>query len=334
MSVEPDRSARGAERRNAAGGALLASWLSRHAMEAVLVVLCVALALRAPGFLTPENLLNVLRAASLQGIIAFGMTLVIIVGEIDLSVGAMAAFSGCLVAYLTARGVPLPVGIPSVMALGGAVGAFTGWMRGKFQVPTFITTLALFTALRGGALMVTGGFPLTPFPEWFSYLGGGSVAGVPFPSVVLVVTFVAVWLLTTRTRFGRHLYAVGSNPAAARLAGINVAQVRTAVLALTAALAATSGILNSARIMSGTPTVAQQWELDVIAAVIIGGTSLAGGSGTVRGTLVGILFIGVIGNGMTLLNIPAYVQYIVRGTLIFGAVLLNRAQHSAAVRGY
>jgi ribose/xylose/arabinose/galactoside ABC-type transport system permease subunit len=302
-------------------------------MEGVLLLLCVFLAFRAPNFLTVDNLLNVLRAVSLQGLIAFGMTMVIIVGEIDLSVGKMAAFSGCLLAYLTARGVPIPVGIFLTTGIGALTGAFTGMMRGRFQVPSFITTLALFTGLRGAALMVTGGFPITPFPEWFSFLGGGEVQGVPFPTLVLLVGFGLSWLLMTRTRFGRALYAVGSNPAAARLAGINVGAVKTGVLSLTGALAAISGMMLSARIMSGTPTVAEGWELDVIAAVIIGGTSLTGGAGTVWGTLVGIIFIGVIGNGMTLLNIPVYTQYVVRGLLIFGAVLLNRAQHAQTARG-
>jgi ribose/xylose/arabinose/galactoside ABC-type transport system permease subunit len=174
--------------------------------------------------------------------------------------------------------------------------------------------------------MLTGGFPVTSFPEWYGFPGGGRVLGVPFPALALAGTFVSIHVLMSRTRFGRAVYAVGSNPAAARLAGISVGGVKIVVLATTGALAAVSGIMLSARIMSGTPTVAQGWELDVIAAVIIGGTSLAGGSGTVWGTLVGMVFIGVVANGMTLMDIPIYTQYVVRGVLIFGAVLLNRAQ--------
>lgn len=300
--------------------------LGRLRMEIILVVLCAVLAHQVPVFLTPQNLFNVLRSISMQAIIAFGMTLVIIVREIDLSVGAHAAFSGCLIAWLTARGVPIPVGAAATLVSGGLIGTFTGLMRSRAAVPTFITTLALLTGLRGAALMITGGFPITPFPEWYSFLGGGYVWGIPFPAFLLVVVFVALHGLMQYTRFGRAVYAVGSNPEAARLSGIDPGRVQTIVLALTGVLAALGGILLSARINSGTPTTAQGWELDVIAGVIIGGTSLSGGQGSIWGTLVGMMFIGVIGNGMTLLGVPEYPQYLVRGFLIFLAVLLNRMQ--------
>ncbi len=295
-------------------------------MEFILLVLCIALAIKAPNFLTSDNLLSVLRSISMQGLIAFGMTLVIILREIDLSVGMNVAFSGCLIAWLTRRGVPIPIGGVLTLMVGSLLGVFVGVMRSRYLVPSFITTLALMTGLKGGALMITGGFPLTPFPQWYSFLGGGYVLGVPFPALVLIVAFVVLHLLMNNTAFGRAAYAAGGNPEAARLSGINVSRVRTSALALTGALAALSGIMLSARIMSGTPTVAQGWELDIIAAVIIGGTSLAGGVGTVWGTLVGIVFIGVIINGMTLLDVPVFMRYVVQGLLIFAAVLLNRAQ--------
>lgn len=295
-------------------------------MEIILIVLCIVLTFTAPHFFTPENLLNVLRSISMQALIAFGMTLVIIVGEIDLSVGAVVAFAGCLIASLTQRGLPIPLGAAITLLTGFGLGLFTGIMRTRYAVPSFITTLALFTGLKGGALMLTGGFPLTPFPQWYAFFGGGDVAGIPFPTLALLVTFLAIHVLTRYTTLGRSIYAVGGNVEAARLSGINVSRVRIAALAITGTLAAFSGILLSARIMSGTPTVAQGWELDIIAAVIIGGTSLSGGRGTVWGTLVGIVFIGVIINGMTLLDVPIYTQYVVRGLLIFAAVLLNRVQ--------
>ena len=306
--------------------AKLRGLLSRRVMECILLVLCIVLSFRAPHFLTAENLLNVLRSISMQALIAFGMTLVIIVGEIDLSVGAVAAFSGCLIAYLTLRGLPIPAGIVVTLLAGGTLGSFTGLMRTRFAVPSFITTLALFTGLKGGALMLTGGFPLTPFPAWYEFLGGGYVLGIPFPTLVLLVAFIGIHVLTRYTKLGRAIYAVGGNREAARLSGIRVSHVRIWTLAITGALAALSGIMLSARIMSGTPTVAHGWELDVIASVIIGGTSLSGGVGTVWGTLVGIVFIGVIINGMTLLDIPIFTQYVVRGLLIFAAVLINRLQ--------
>jgi ribose/xylose/arabinose/galactoside ABC-type transport system permease subunit len=295
-------------------------------MEYILIALCIALALRAPNFFTTDNLLTVLRSVSMQGLIAFGMTLVIIVGEIDLSVGAAASFSGCLIAWLTQRGVPIPLGALLTVASGYLMGAFTGLMRSRFLVPSFITTLALLTGLKGAALMLTGGFSITSFPPWYSFLSSGYVGGVPFPTIVLLGAFILFHLLMNSTAFGRKVYAVGGNPEAARLSGINVALVRTQALAITGALAAISGIMLSARINSGTPDAAQGWELDIIAAVIIGGTSLSGGVGTIWGTLIGVLFTGVIANGMILLGIPIYTQYVVKGLLIFAAVLLNRAR--------
>jgi ribose/xylose/arabinose/galactoside ABC-type transport system permease subunit len=300
--------------------------LAKGIMEIILVVLCIVLGFTAPHFFTAENLLNVLRAISMQALIAFGMTLVIIVGEIDLSVGAAVAFAGCLIAALTQRGLPIPLGIGVTLLVGCGLGAFTGIMRTRYAVPSFITTLALFTGLKGGALMLTGGFPITPFPLWYAFLGSGYVLGIPFPTLVLGITFLAIHGLTRYTALGRAIYAVGGNVEAARLSGLNVAMVRIWTLAITGTLAALSGIMLSARIMSGTPTVAQGWELDIIAAVIIGGTSFTGGVGTVWGTLIGIVFIGVILNGMTMLEVPIYTQYVVRGLLIFAAVLINRVQ--------
>jgi ribose/xylose/arabinose/galactoside ABC-type transport system permease subunit len=302
------------------------AWPALFRMEFLLLALCVALAFKTPHFLTIENLLAVLRSISMQGLIAFGMTLVIIVGEIDLSVGAAVSFAGCLIAWLTQRGLPIPVGAGLTLAAGGLLGAFTGLMRARYLVPSFITTLALLTGLKGAALTLTGGFPITGFPPWYAFLGSGYVAGIPFPTLMLLLAFLFFQVLTTRTTFGRAVYAVGGNPEAARLAGINVARVRALCLATTGLLSALSGILLSAKIASGTPDAAAGWELDIIAAVIIGGTSLSGGRGTVWGTLIGVLFIGVIANGMTLLDIPAYTQYIARGLLIFAAVLLNQAQ--------
>lgn len=304
--------------------------LGQLVMEIVLVVLCIALAFTAPNFFTVSNLLNILQSESMKGIIAFGMTMVIIAGEIDLSVASMVALSGCLVAFLTKSGVPIGIGVVLTLALGGAVGSFTGWLRSKFRVPSFITTLALLTGLSGAALMLTGGFALTPFPDWYNFLGGGVVFGIPFPALVFLLTFGVVHVLMNHTAFGRSVYAVGGNAEAARLSGINVSNVRVAVLAITSMLAALAGVMLSSRMLAGDPTVAKGWELDVIAAVIVGGTSLSGGSGRVWGTFIGVIFIGVIVNGMTLLNVPVYGQYIVRGFLILAAVMLSQLNQKTA----
>lgn len=301
-------------------------WLARSIMDVVLLAICVVLAFTAPNFLSVDNLLNILRAVSMLGLIAFGMTMVIIAKEIDLSVGSAVALSACIVARLIEAGVPIPLAMLLTIVAGFCLGVFTGFMRVQFEVPSFITTLALFTAERGMALMITGGFPIPITAEWYNFFGGGYVLGVPFPAIIFLIAFGAVYFLMKYTVFGGAVYAVGGNDEAARLSGINVGLVRILVFAITGALAAASGILMSSRIMSGSPTLAQGLELDVIAAVIIGGTSFTGGIGTVRGTLIGILFIGVIQNGMTLLNLDIYFQYIVRGGLILAAVLVNRLQ--------
>jgi ribose/xylose/arabinose/galactoside ABC-type transport system permease subunit len=295
-------------------------------LEIVLIVICVVLAVISPDFLTIGNLLNVLRSVSEIGVIAFGMTMVIIAGEIDLSVGSAVAFAGCLTAYLVQSGVPVPLAIVVALALGFGIGSFTGAIRARYNVPSFITSLALLTGLRGAALKITGGFSLTPFPEWYNFLGSGYILGIPFPAVIFVTTFAVVFFLMNYTTFGRSVYAVGGNAEAARLCAINVSRVRIMVLGITGVLAALSGIMLSSRMLSGNPTVGYGWELDVIAAVIVGGTSLTGGTGRVWGTLIGVIFIGVIVNGMRLLDVHEDGQLIARGVIIVLAVLLGRLQ--------
>jgi ribose/xylose/arabinose/galactoside ABC-type transport system permease subunit len=320
----------------------LQSLLGSGILEVILVLLCIFLAFTASGFLTADNLLNVLRNVSMQGVIAFGMTMVIISGEIDLSVGSAVAFTGCLTAFLTSKltgewlalPAPLAIAISIVITLfvGFLIGAFTGFMRNRYRVPSFITTLALMTGLSGAAELITNGFPLTPFPNWYNFIGGGYVLGIPFPAVLFLLTFAILQFLMNYTSFGRSVYAVGGNTEAARLSGINVKRVKTMVLGITAFLAALSGVMVSSEIMSGTATTAKGWELDVIAAVIIGGTSLMGGVGRIWGTMIGVVFLGVIMNGMTLLNVSEYWQHVVRGAIILVAVLLNLLQKGKGAR--
>ena len=303
-----------------------------YILEAILVLLCVILAFAAPGFATMNNVLNVLRNTSMQGIIALGMTIVIISGEIDLSVGSAVAFAGSLTAVLTKKIVATGLAVPAAIAiailttlvLGFALGVFSGVIRNKFKVPTFIITLATMTALSGFSMIITKGFPVSPFPEWFNFIGGGYLFGIPFPAIVFLLIFLLMLFLIRNTTFGRAVYAVGGNEEAARLSGISVFFTKTMALGLTSMLAALSGVMVAAQIMSGTPTTAKGWELDVISAVIIGGASLAGGVGKIGGTFIGVLFLGVLINGMTLLNINQFWQYVVRGALILGAVLLNQ----------
>ncbi len=314
----------------AAGRSDVIEWLKRHPMEMILIVLYVALVALAPNFFTLENQLNVLRNATLQGIIAFGMTMVIVSGEIDLSVGSGAAFAGCVVALVVRRlsdmtgdVVAVLLGcIFAIIALAAAA-LLSGLLRQYTRVPTFITSLALLTGLFGAANLLTGGFPITPFPDWYGFLGSGYLLGIPFPVYIFVVIFLASHFLMKNTTFGRAIYAVGGNAEAARLSGIGIWRVKTMALIITSVLTALSGILVSSETMAGNASAARGWELDVISAVIIGGTSLFGGRGQIWGTLIGVLFLGIVINGMTLMNVSEYWQYVVRALLILGAVLLN-----------
>lgn len=300
------------------------AWRRLLALEALLVVTCVILSLAAPRFLSVENLLNVLRSVAEIGIIAFGMTMVIIAGEIDLSVGSTVAFTGCLAAILVAAGLPVPLALVLTLAAGAGIGATIGMLRVLAGVPSFIASLAMLTVLRGAALKMTGGYPVTPFPGWYSHLGSGRILGLPLPGLVFALVFLACLVVMEHTAFGRSVHAVGCNAEAARLSGIAVPRVKVIVLATTGLFAAASGIMLSARILSGNATVAVGWELDVIAAVIVGGTSLAGGAGSMRGTLVGVVFIGVLVNGMRLLDVHEDGQLVARGAIVLLAVIGSR----------
>ncbi len=307
-------------------------WLRSGMLEIILLALCVFLAFKADGFLTTRNLLGILRNVSMPGVIALGMTMVIIAGEIDLSVGSAVALSGCLAAWIiqflaVRNGMAIPVAVAIAMiaslAVGFGIGCISGLLRVRFRVPTFISTLAWLTVLRGAAELITNGFPITPFPQWYNFLGGGHVGIIPFPAIIFLAVFAVIQVLMSFTSFGRALYAVGGNAEAARLSGISVGRVKILVMGIVAFLAALSGLLQSSQIMSGSAGTAVGWELDVISAVIIGGASLMGGAGRVWSTLVGVIFLGVLVNGMTLMNVSEYWQHVVRGGLILTAVLIN-----------
>jgi sugar transport system permease protein len=300
-------------------------------LEIILLIICIFLAKTAPGFLSKSNLLGILSNISVEGVVALGMTIVIISGEIDLSVGSAAAWSACSMAWMVQAfdnhhmNMVLAIALAGSIAVGvGAlIGALTGWLRMRFRVPTFITTLAWFAILRSAAKILTGNFPISPFPDWFSFLGSGFVLGVPFPAILFLLTFAVVHFLMNHTPFGRAVYAVGGNAEAARLSGIRVTGIKILAMATVAALAAFGGIMQASKIQAGSPDSCMGMELDVIAAVIIGGTSLTGGAGKVWGTLVGLVFLGVLANGMTLRNDDTNWQGIATGVLILVAVLLN-----------
>ena len=292
-----------------------------------LAALFLALTLLAPHFLTADNLLNVLRQVAFVGIIAFGMTLVIIGGEVDISVGSAVALSSALLGALHVQaGWPLPLAVLICVLEGIVVGLFAGFLRARFNVPSFIATLALYSTLRGVAFMITNAFPISIPDQGFQFWGNGYLAGVPVPAILMLLAFAGFWFISERTVFGRSVYAVGGNADAARLSGIGVFRIRVTLFGITGGLAALSGVLLSARLASGTASVGVGWEFDVISAVIIGGTSLYGGSGSMLGTLMGVLFIGLLANGMTLMGVNSYAQDAVRGAIVLGAVLVSILQ--------
>jgi ribose/xylose/arabinose/galactoside ABC-type transport system permease subunit len=289
-----------------------------------LLLLGAILAFVAPNFLTRSNIVNVLRQMSMIAIIAVGMTMVITAAEIDLSVGSLVAFSGIILATLAISwGLPIWLALILTIALGAAIGAFIGLIRVTFGIPSFIITLGLLTALRSGAFVISDGFPISPFPASFRWLGAGFIGPVPVPVILMVIAYVVGYLALNHTAWGRAVFAVGGNEEASRLSGINTKWIKVSVFMVTSALAALSASILASRLDSGTPTVAQGWELDVIAAVIIGGTSLFGGSGNMIGTFLGALFVAVLGNGMVLMGVSPYVQGVVSGTVILLAVLAS-----------
>ena len=285
-------------------------------------------ALLSPYFFTPDNLLNVTLQASITAIIAAGMTFVILTGGIDLSVGSLVAFAGIVATSTIKAGLPpgaaVIAGILAGWAVGALSGAFAGFFITRFNIAPFIVTLATMTIWRGAAFVWTDGRPVWELPEAFAFLGTGRILAVPVPSIIMVVTFIVSHIVLTRTRFGRHVYAVGGNAEAARLAGIRTAGVLRKVYILSGSLAALSGILLASRMNSGQPNAGVAYELDVIAAVVVGGTSLAGGTGSIVGTFIGAMLIAVLRNGLNLLNVNSYVQQVIVGAVILLAVMLDR----------
>jgi ribose/xylose/arabinose/galactoside ABC-type transport system permease subunit len=303
---------------------------------AAFFLLCAVLSVTAPYFLTVRNITNVLQQVSFLGIIALGMTLVIVAGEIDISVGsAMALYSallGCLSYY---QHWPLWIAVLVVLALGAVIGVCAGYVRARFNIPSFIITLALLSALSGFGLWLTNASPIPISDAMFRNLGTGrlfDLAVLPIPLVVFLTLFVVFWFISTRTTFGRSVYAVGGNPEAARVSGISLTRVRVLIFAGTGFLAAVSAVLYSSLIQSGNGQLGQGAEFQVIAAVIVGGTSLYGGRGSMVGTLIGVLFIGVLDNGMVLLNVNQYAQQVAHGFIILIAVLGSEGLRGGAWR--
>ncbi len=296
-------------------------------------ILVIALSFANKYFLTQSNISNVLLQTSINGVLAFGMTFVIITRGIDLSVGSVLALAGIVAASFATTssiaavaGGPYPVFVALAVGIliGVAAGAILGVIVARFAVPSFVATLGMLSAARGLTLIYAGGRPVPALTPQFRWIGNGDLFGIPAPVIIFGVVFLLSWFVLSRTRFGRYVYAVGGNPRAAKTSGINVTRIRFAVYVICGALAGLAGMLLAARTGSALTQAGIGYELDAIAAVVIGGVSLSGGVGRVTGTLIGALIIGVMNNGLDLMGIESYYQQVLKGMLIVGAVMLDQ----------
>jgi len=300
-------------------------YIRKFGMLAAFLLICLLLSLATPNFFSLQNMTIVLRQVSINGILAIGVTFVIITGGIDLSLGSVVALAG-VVAALFAHPEEYPLMVPIALALmvGAGIGGLNGLVITKGRVASFIVTLGMMTIARGLALVFSDGRPVTNLSDSFNAIGGGNLAGIPIPILIFALVIVLAILLLNHTRIGRYMYAVGGNEKAAYASGVRVDRVKMVAYVVCSGLAALAGIVLASRINTGQPNAGVAYELDAIAAVVIGGTSLSGGIGSIGGTVLGVLLIGVINNGLDLLNISSYYQQIIKGVIIIAAVLIDR----------
>lgn len=300
-----------------------------------LLIMVLAMTFLSENFATSDNLFNVMRQVSVNLCISIGMTLVILTGGIDLSVGSILALSGAVAAGLMKSGIVMQgqnifVGftfwgcILVAILIGGLLGAFNGLMITRFKLPPFVATLGMLTIARGLTMLYTNGFPITGLGKSFSYLGTGWFAGVPMPVWVALIVVLVFAFYMKKTRTGRYIFAIGGNEKASLLSGIKVSKVLLLVYTMAGVLSAIAGLLVTARLDSAQPNAGGGYELDAIAAVVIGGTSMSGGKGSIAGTVVGALIIGVLNNGLVLLNVSPFWQQVIKGFVIIGAVVLDK----------
>ncbi|PKF50460.1 ribose ABC transporter permease [Enterovibrio nigricans] len=313
---------------NAEGKKLFSkAWLIEQKSLIALLVLIVVVSFLNPNFFTVDNILNILRQTSINAIIAVGMTLVILTAGIDLSVGSVLALCGAFAATLIAMEVPVLIAVPTALFAGAVLGAISGIIIAKGKVQAFIATLVTMTLLRGVTMVYTEGRPIstgfTDTADAFAWFGTGYALGIPVPVWLMVIVFAAVWYLLNHTRFGRYIYALGGNESATRLSGIDVDKVKIGAYAICGLLAALAGIIVTSRLSSAQPTAGMGYELDAIAAVVLGGTSLMGGKGRIMGTLIGALIIGFLNNALNLLDVSSYYQMIAKAVVILLAVMVD-----------
>ena len=310
-----------------------------HIIEILLILVIIIMSLISSNFLTVGNIMNILRNQALKGVIAFGMTMVIVAAQIDLSVGSQVALAGVIVARfcrdlpgLTGMSVTSAclAGIAAAIVAAIIMGVVHAYAQHKFNMPAFIVTLASLNVMYGLAGMISEGFPIAnQFPDWFLQIGIGRIGVIPVPALILIAVFLITHFIMTYTTTGRSIYAVGGNVESARLSGINVFRSKVIVFVAVQLMCVLASFMHSAQVASGSYSFGRGWEVDVISSVVIGGTSMAGGIGKPWGTLMGVLFMGVVINAMTILNVDIYAQYVVRGAIMAFAVLMAMMQSKA-----
>lgn len=310
--------------------------LSQFQSLIALLVLIVVLTTMTDTFFSADNGINVLRQIAVNICISVGMTLIVLTAGIDLSVGSVLALCGAITAGLLKNGIEIPAGNLFIgftllgAVLGGVlVGTLLGWFNGftitKFNVPPFVATLAMLTIARGFTMLYTKGHPISNLGEDFAFIGTGSLLGIPVPVYIAALVVLLAVFVTQKMKIGRYIYAIGGNEQAAKLSGINIKKVKITVYAIGGALAAIGGIIVTSRLDSAQPNAGISYELDAIAAVVIGGTSLSGGRGSVWGTVMGAIIIGVLNNGLVLMNVSPFWQQVVKGSVILLAVIIDKA---------
>ena len=320
-------------KRKTANHSVLSVFTGNMGIIGVLVILCVIVTLATDKFLTPNNIISVLRQISINTYIALGMTLIIILGHIDLSVGAIVAMSGTLtVGFVVNQGLPIWVAIVLGILIGLLAGTIDGVIISAFRVPAFIITMAMMNVCNGIAYVYSGGQSTRINDEFFSAIGTGYLFNIiPLPVVYMIILIAVVSFLLSKTKFGTYVYAIGGNREAARLSGVPIKKIEIIVFMISGVLSAFAGLVLASRMYSGQPSVGSGYEMDAIAACVLGGTSMAGGKGRISGTVFGAMVIGIISNGLNLIGVSSYWQLIVKGLIIGCAVILDSQKGKLSV---
>ncbi len=300
--------------------------LSNLGVYLTLIILLIIFSILSSNFLTVGNMMNLLRQIAINGLIAVGMTMVITTGGIDLSVGSILGLSAMVSAFLMVNGLPAIFAILICLLLGMFLGAVNGYIISKYKLQAFIVTLATMTTFRGMTYVISDGKPISNISQnaFFAFIGKGDILGIPIPIFIFFIVFGIAYIIMNKTVFGRNVYATGGKEKAAKLSGVDVEKTHIKVYIISGFLAALAGLILISRLNSAQPTLGDGYELDAIAAVVIGGTSLTGGRGRISGTLIGILILGVISNGLNIIGVSSFYQEIVKGLIILIAVFLDR----------